>query len=148
MTTTPEGFSTLSAALIVKDANATIKSYEKALGAKLCGTMNCPNTGKVAHALLNIGGASLFVSDEFPDMGKNATGRQEFYLYVENADSSFAKGKDAGWQVAEELEDMFWGDRVGALNDMNGNTWKLAQKVRDVSPEEMQEAMKKMAEAG
>ncbi len=42
---------------------------------------------------------------------------------------------------------MFWGDRVGAVRDVDGNLWKLAQKVRDVSPEEMEEAMKNMPSA-
>ena len=43
--------------------------------------------------------------------------------------------------------DMFWGDRVGTLQDEHGNTWKLAHRVREVTPEEMQEAMKHMAQA-
>jgi hypothetical protein len=39
---------------------------------------------------------------------------------------------------------MFWGDRVSKLTDENGNTWSLAQKVRDVSPEEIDSAVKQM----
>ena len=77
----------------------------------------------------------------------DVTGHQEFYLYVENADSVFEKAKDAGWDVVSKPEDMFWGDRIGSVKDVDGNTWKLAQKVRDVSPEEMDEAMKAMASA-
>jgi len=147
MTNTPEGFSTLTPVIISKDARATIEDYKNALGAEVCGIMDCPKTGKVVHGGLKIGGATLFVSDEFPEMGMPATGQQQFYLYVENADNAFNKAKDAGWVVANDPEDMFWGDRIGTLKDKNGNTWKLAQKVRDVSPEEMEEAMKKMGEA-
>ena len=148
MTITPEGFSTLTPVIISKDALATIEDYKTALGAETgCEVMKCPKTGKVAHAGLKIGDATLFVSDEFPEMGMPATGVQQFYLYVENADNAFNKAKSAGWEVASDLEDMFWGDRIGTLKDKSGNTWKLAQKVRDVSPEEMEEAMKKMGEA-
>ena len=148
MANTPECMSTLTSALIVKNAQATIDSYQQALGAEVAGLMNCPQTGKVIHAGLKYGESTLFVSDEFPEMGMNATGRQQFYLYVEKADAAFEKAKRSGWKTIQAPEDMFWGDRVGTLEDDNGNTWKLAQRVREVSPKEMQEAMKKMAAAG
>lgn len=148
MTNTPEDYSTLSPVIISKNAQATIDSYKDILGAEVnCGIMMCPITGKVGHAGLKIGSSTIFVSDEFPEEGKEATGRQEFYLYVENADNAFAKAKNAGWSVINDPEDMFWGDRIGVVKDVDGNTWTLAQKVRDVSPEEMEEAMKKMGEA-
>ncbi len=143
-----KAFSTLTSVIITKSsAQKTIDSYQKAIGADVCGVMNCPQTGKVMHACLKLGESTLFIYDEMPEMGMSATGRQEFYLYVDNVDSAFDKAKNAGWQPTETPADMFWGDRVGAVQDENGNTWKLAQKVRDVSPEEMQEIMKKMATA-
>ena len=148
MTATPKEYSTLSPVIISKNAEATIEAYKNILGAEEnCGIMMCPKTGKVGHAGLKIGGSTIFVSDEFPEEGKSATGRQEFYLYVENSDNAFNKAKSANWEVVSDPEDMFWGDRVGAVKDADGNTWTLAQKVRDVSPEEMDEAMKKMGEA-
>ena len=42
---------------------------------------------------------------------------------------------------------MFWGDRIANVKDIDGNTWKLTQAVRDVSPEEIEEAMKAMVAA-
>lgn len=148
MTTKPEGFPTLTPVLICKDARASIEDYKSALGADdSCEVMECPQTGKVMHVGLRIGDAALFLSDEFPEMDIEVTGHLQFYLYVENADDAFAKAKAAGWTVSNDLEDMFWGDRVGTLQDKSGNTWKLAQKVRDITPEEIEEAMKKLAEA-
>jgi PhnB protein len=148
MITKPEGFSTLTPVRVSKDAQATIEDYKKALGAEIsCEAMICPKTGKIAHVGLKIGDATLLLSDEFPEMDMPATGLQQFYLYVENADNAFNQAKSAGWEVLSEIEDMFWGDRTGALKDKSGNTWKLAQKIRDVSPEEMEEVKKKMAEA-
>ncbi len=141
---TPEGFSTLTSVIISKNAKATIDSYEKALGADVTCMMRCPDSDDVAHACLKVGESTLFISDEWPAMNVTATGKQEFYLYVANADEALTKAKKAGWTVTESPEDMFWGDRVGAIQDLNGNTWKMAHKVRDVSPEEMEEAMKKM----
>lgn len=51
---------------------------------------------------------------------------------------------DAGWEGLSEPEDMFWGDRIANVRDIDGNTWKLVQAVRDVSPEEIEEALKTM----
>jgi PhnB protein len=44
--------------------------------------------------------------------------------------------------VEMPLADMFWGDRYGRLRDPFGQSWALAQHVRDVPPEEMAEAAK------
>ncbi len=143
---TPEGFSTLTSVIISKDAQSMIDSYEKALGAEVKAVMRCPDTNKIGHACLKIGDSTLFIADETPEMNITATGTQAFYLYVENADEALTKAKKAGWTATNGPEDMFWGDRVGAIQDLHGHTWKLAQKVRDVSPEEIEEAMKKMGE--
>ena len=139
-------FSTLTSVLIVDGAQATIDSYVQALGAEVMGVMNCPQSNKVIHAGLKFGESTLFISDTFPEMDLKPTGRQQFYLYVDNADSAFGKAKSAGFTGIEEPQDTFWGDRVGTLSDANGNTWKLGHKVRDVSPEEMMKAIQQMGE--
>ena len=40
--------------------------------------------------------------------------------------------------------DMFWSDRYAMLEDLFGHHWSVATHIRDVSPEEMQEAVAKM----
>lgn len=147
MTNTPEGYSTLTPVIISKDAKATIENYKNALGANVRGIMECPQSGKIMHACLNIGDSTIFVSDECPDMNITVSGKQEFYLYVENTDNAFEQAKKSNWSEVSEPEDMFWGDRIGSVKDVDGNTWKLAQKVRDVTEEEMADAIKKMGEA-
>ena len=143
----PEGFSTLTTAIITENAQSLIDSYEKALGAELGCAMNCPLSGKIAHASLKIGESSLFISDANPDMGMNSTGRNQFYVYVDDVAASYKRAEDAGFSGQEAPEDTFWGDRVGTLTDSIGNTCKLAQHVKDVTPEEMEAAMKEMAAA-
>ena len=51
----PEGFATITPSLIVTDANKAIDSYMKALGAKELYRMQCPNSGKIMHACLQVG---------------------------------------------------------------------------------------------
>lgn len=145
MAKVPEGFSPLTPVIILDKATDAIETYQKALGATVCGIMKCPKTNKVMHSCLNIGGSTLFVSDIIPEMKMQATGRQEFYIYVDNADQAYDQAKGAGFKGIMDPEDMFWGDRMCALTDTNGNTWKLAHHVRDVPKEEMEAMMKQMA---
>jgi hypothetical protein len=42
------------------------------------------------------------------------------------------------------VEDQFWGDRYGKLEDPFGHHWSVATHVRDVSADEMQKAMREM----
>ena len=45
------------------------------------------------------------------------------------------------------VADQFWGDRYGKLEDPFGHHWSVATHIRDVTPQEMQEAMKQMSKA-
>lgn len=144
---TREGYSTLTPVIITKDAQVTLDGYVNALGIEVRETMDCPLSGKLMHACLKIGNSTLFLGQEAPIQGFGLTERQELYLYVENAEAALKKAVDAGWQELSKPEDMFWGDRIATVKDMDGNTWKLTQYIRTVSPEEIQEAIKSMANA-
>jgi PhnB protein len=47
---------------------------------------------------------------------------------------------DAGAQVKMPLADMFWGDRMASLVDRWGNRWTLAQRTKDLTPDDMKRA--------
>jgi uncharacterized glyoxalase superfamily protein PhnB len=64
---------------------------------------------------------------------------------VPDVDAVFASATAAGATAIAPPADMFWGDRYGKLEDPFGHHWSLATHLRDVSPEEMQQAMKNMA---
>ena len=51
----------------------------------------------------------------------------------------------AGAKITMPVADMFWGDRYGKLEDPFGHHWSVATHLRDVSPQEMQQAMQKMS---
>ena len=48
---------------------------------------------------------------------------------------------DAGATVVMPLDDQFWGDRYGVVRDPFGHQWSLGQPVREVSYDEIQQAM-------
>ena len=64
-----------------------------------------------------------------------------------DVDAAFRQAKQAGLEEMMAPQDMFWGDRTGAVKDAFGNMWTLATHVRDVSPEEMEEGRKKFSAA-
>lgn len=141
----PEGFNTVTPLLIVKDGAAALELYEKALGAQTVMRLDTPDGEKVLHAVLQVGSSKIFLGDESDKMKApiDEAGTR-LYVYVDDVDAQHATALSAGMSEKHALEDMFWGDRTTVLNCPHGHTWTLATHQRDVSPEEIAEAMKAM----
>ncbi len=135
--------------LIVDNAAAAIDFYVKAFDAVEYGRVPGPD-GKLIHAALNINGFPVMLNDDFPEMteGKSMTPTAlggtpvTIHLTVTDVDAKFQQAIDAGATVLAPLEDQFWGDRYGVVRDPFGHHWSLGQPVREVSMEEIEEAMK------
>ncbi|GIV60888.1 VOC family protein [Rhodocaloribacter litoris] len=148
----PEGMHTITPHLVCKEAGEAIAFYEKAFGAVQGYRMDSPDGSKVLHAELRIGDSVVFLADEFPEWGSLSPASiggspVVLSLYVEDADAVFAAAVEAGARVVMPLEDAFWGDRYGKVVDPFGHTWAIATHIRDVSPEEMQQAVQQWAAA-
>ena len=66
---------------------------------------------------------------------------QMLYIEVEDVDSHFARAEQAGAEVVETPGDTFYGHRRYTVEDPEGHQWAFAQHIRDVSAEEMRQAM-------
>ena len=62
--------------------------------------------------------------------------------YVENCDAAIQRAQEAGATVLLPATDMFWGDRYGVVTDPFGHKWAFATHIKDLTPAEMQTAMK------
>ncbi len=60
-------------------------------------------------------------------------------LYVENVDALVAQAVEAGATLTMPVEDMFWGDRFGAVVDPFGHAWQIATHIEDLTPEQIAE---------
>ena len=60
------------------------------------------------------------------------------HLYVEDVDTTFRRALEAGAEERIPVDDQFYGDRSGRLEDPFGHIWVLASRREDVSLEEMQ----------
>ena len=143
----PDGMHSLTPHLRCAGAIDAIEFYKKAFNAVELSRLPGPN-GKLMHAMLRIGDSPLMLTDEFPEWGalgpKSLKGSPvTVHVYVENVDAAVAQAVAAGAKITMPLADMFWGDRYCRLEDPFGHHWSIATHTRDVSPEEMQEAMRK-----
>jgi PhnB protein len=140
----PEGLHTITAHLICEGAADAIDFYKKAFDAVELIRMPGPN-GKVMHAQLRIGDSIIMLADSFPEGGRGpkALNGSPVYLhmYVPDVDTTFAQAVAAGAISKMPVTDMFWGDRYGQLADPFGHNWAIATHTRDVTPEQMQQAM-------
>ena len=140
---------TVTPHLICAGAAEAIEFYKKAFGAGETSRLPGPN-GKLMHASIRIGDSAVMLVDEMPEWGalgpKALKGSSvTIHLYVEDVDAFTARAVAAGAKLTMPVQDMFWGDRYGQLEDPFGHRWSVATHVRDVSSAEMQQAMQKMA---
>jgi PhnB protein len=118
----PEGMHTVTPHLICGGAADAIEFYKKAFNAVETSRMPGPG-GKLGPKALK--GSSVFI-----------------HLYVDDVDAFSARAAAAGAKITMPVADMFWGDRYGQLEDPFGHRWSIATHVRDMTPAEMQEAMR------
>ena len=143
----PDGMHALTPHLVCAGAADAIKFYEKAFNAVELSRLPGPG-GKLMHASVRIGDSVLMLVDENLEWGalgpKTLKGSPvTIHLYVENADAAVEQAVAAGAKITMALADMFWGDRYAMLEDPFGHHWSVATHTRDVSPQEMREAMGK-----
>ena len=144
----PDGMHTVTPHLVCAGAADAIEVYKRAFGAVETSRMPGPD-GKLMHASVKIGDSTVMLVDEFPQwgaVGPNALKGSPvtIHLQVEDADALFKRAVDAGATVKHAIEDAFWGDRYGVLSDPFGHAWSIATHQRDLTPEEIGQAMQKM----
>lgn len=137
----PQGYHTVIPYLSVKGASAAIDFYKNAFGATEVMRMATPD-GRIGHAELKIGDSHVMLADEFPQMNflspKSIGGSPvNIMIYVENAETIFNRAVDGGAKVLKPVQDQFYGDRSGSIEDPFGHMWTISTHIEDVSPEEI-----------
>jgi PhnB protein len=135
--------------LCCRGAADAIEFYKAVFGATERMRMPGDSPENIGHAEIEIGTGLVMLADEFPDRGflsPQTIGGSPVtvHVYVEDADSVFAKAVAAGATVTREVEDQFYGDRLGQFTDPWGHRWSVASHVEDVSEEEMGRRMAAM----
>jgi PhnB protein len=128
--------------LRVRDAGRALDFYKQAFGAEELFRLTEPG-GRIGHAEIKIGGTTLMLSDEYPEMnivGPQTLGGTSFsiHLHVDDADAWIERAVAAGATVLRPAADAFYGERGGSVRDPFGHEWLLGHQVEEVTTQEMQ----------
>jgi len=138
----PKGYHTLTTGFCVRGAVQAIDFYKRAFGATERLRLMKPDGTTVAHAELAIGDSLFMLGEEDAAMGSRSAQTLggtpvNLYLYVAGVDAAVARAIAAGAKPIMPVTDMFWGDRIGSVEDPYGQKWTLATHTEDVAPREM-----------
>lgn len=129
----PDGYHTVTPYLTVKDAAAQLEFLTRAFGAVETYRMRGPD-GAVRHAEVRIGDSMVMVGQARDEWQPRPA---SLYLYVPDVDATYRSAVAAGGRTIQEPTTHFYGDRSGAVEDAEGNSWWIATHVEDVPPEEI-----------
>lgn len=137
----PDGYPRISPGLSVDGAEAAIAFYTEIFG--MTERMRVPMGDRIGHAELQLGDALIMVADEFPEMDfvspKRIGGTPvNMNIHVEDVDAIFAAALEAGATQLQPVENQFYGDRSGTIEDPWGHRWHISTHVEDIDEEEMQ----------
>jgi PhnB protein len=127
----------IAAHLTVRDGRGqeAIAFYEKAFGAKEEMRRLADDGKRLMHAHLTINGGSLMLNDDFPEYRAGTEVRPPagvtLHLQVPDADAAWEMATAAGAKVVFPLENQFWGDRYGQVEDPFGFTWSIGGPVKE-----------------
>ncbi len=145
----PAGYHAVTPYLSIKGAAKAIAFYKRVFGAKE--NMRMPGAkGAIGHAEVQIGDSRVMLADEHPDIGfvgPKARGGSPVHmnLYVKDVDAVVKRAVRAGAKLKRPVQDMFYGDRGGSIEDPFGHMWHVATHVEDVSKAEMKKRAAKAA---
>lgn len=145
----PKGYHTVTPYLIVDGAAKAIEFYKKVFGAKIGLRMEQPDGKKIVHAELKIRDSKIMLADECPEMKTRSPKTQggcavSIQLYVKNVDKVVERAVSAGAKLKRPVENMFYGDRCGCIEDPYGHQWHVSTHIEDVSTRELKKRAAQM----
>jgi PhnB protein len=128
------GMHGLAPHLVCRGAADAMDFYKKAFGAVELMRLPGPD-GRLMHGSLKINNCMVMLADEFGDVsdqhrnsapptlgGTSVT----IHLQVGDCDAWAERAVAAGAKTVMPMEDMFWGDRYGIVEDPFGHHWSIA----------------------
>lgn len=135
----PDNSSIVMPRLFCRDPAAEIDFCKRAFGAVELNRRHGPD-GKVAHGLMTISGEMLMVEAEWPGFPSRAplpdgSSPVGIFVYVEDVDQTVDRTLALGAKVLYEVQNQFWGDRLGWIMDPQGHVWTIASRIEETTKE-------------
>ena len=136
--------------LVCDDAARAINYYKQAFGAEELIRIPGPD-GKLMHASVSINGSMVMLVDANEQCGMLSPRMLggtpvTIHLNVTDVDAVVAQAEAAGGTIKMPVEDQFWGDRYGVIEDPSGHVWSIATPIRQqkMTETELREAAQKV----
>lgn len=134
--------------LRAESAEDAIAFYQAAFGATEKFRLVEPS-GRIGHAELLFGNATVMISDAFPEYDifapkSDSPSTFVIHLHVDNADKMIETAVKAGARIVRVPQDQFYGERTGTIRDPFGYDWMIGHSIEEVTPEEMQQRYTEM----
>lgn len=133
----PEDCSSVCPYLIIPDAAAEIKFLQNVFGGEVIEELK-DGDGRIAHAEVRLGNVVIMMGTS-TEQWKPITGSQ--YVFVDNADSVYKSALENGAKSVAEPSDKIYGIRDCGVKDSQGVIWWIAQRLEQLSQEELQKRM-------
>lgn len=133
----PKGYHAVTPYLIVSNGMRALEFYKKAFGAKVKVCMERPG-GKLGHGEVRIGDSHVMLGDPCPEMGAHSPEKFggspiSIHLYVKDVDAVVKRAVSAGAKLIRPVEDQFYGDRTGTVEDPSGHQWYIATHIEELT---------------
>ena len=130
------------------DAPAAIDFLTRAFGFEEHYRLHMPD-GKIGHAELRRGNDAIMLASTYEQMGFKSPLHLDgcacqIHCSVDDVDAHYERAKAAGATVFAEPEDQFYGERIYRATDPEGHRWIFSTRVREVSVDEMKQAIEQM----
>jgi PhnB protein len=148
----PDSYHSVTPYLSIAGAAKAIDFYKRAFGAAELFRLVTPD-GTFGHAEIKIGDSAIMLADPCEQgsfrnpqsLGGSSVG---LHIYVDDVDSMFAQAIAAGAKSVRPVQDQFYGDRTGTLEDPFGHVWFLATHKEDLTPEEINKRAEALFQQG
>ena len=135
-----------------KDPMAAMDWLKRAFGLEM-GLIVTDQEGGLAHAEMSWRGLAIGVGGEWAaedllgsarltsPAGLDGAGTQFLRLFLEDGiDAHCEQARAAGARITQEPTTQFYGDRTYRALDLEGHVWNFAQRITEMTVDEMQEA--------
>ena len=148
----PDGYHNVTPYMIIDGAARALDYYKRVFGATERMRMPGPD-GKIGHAEISIGDSMIMLADEHPVMGARSPrafggAAVSIMLYVNDVDATVKAAVAEGAKLLQPVQDKFYGDRMGTIEDPFGHHWHIGTHKEDVPPDELKRRSAALAKSG
>jgi len=137
----PAGYNMVNPYLTVGDVPVLVEFLQQAFGGVVTRQISQPD-GRIEHAEVQVGDSLLMIGPprvESLMRSHDAHRPGTFYVFAADVDAVYTRAMTCGASAWQAPASTFYGDRVAAVTDTNGNVWWIATRGKPLGPEELQE---------